>query len=348
MIPVLIPAYKPDYKLIELVDELEKLGCTAIVVVRDGGGSEYDPVFNALEKNPICHLVVHAVNLGKGRALKSGMNYILNNFGSSKGCVTADADGQHLPSDIMRIVSALENMPDSLILGVRLFGRDVPIKSRFGNILTKNIFYLLIGKKISDTQTGLRGIPLKYIARFMKLHGETYEYETQMLIATRDLNIKVHEIPITTLYFEQNRASHFNPIIDSMRIYFLFIRYSLSAISSFCLDYLLFILLLSGTANIAIASYVSRAVSMIFNYKMNARFVFASKTKSYTKFIKYLLLSAFSITVSYSIVSLMYNIYGYPPSVVKIIIEPVLFVVNFAVQREFIFVNNENEVGTCP
>ncbi len=76
------------------------------------------------------------------------------------GVVTADADGQHAPEDIERVADVLAAQPEALVLGARSFGDDVPLRSRFGNILTRGIMHALLGRKLTDTQTGLRGIPV--------------------------------------------------------------------------------------------------------------------------------------------------------------------------------------------
>ena len=70
-----------------------------------------------------------------------------------------------------------------VVLGVRTFdGDDVPFKSRFGNNLTSFVFKAMCGLNISDTQTGLRAIPYRYLQTFCEIEGEHFEYETRMLL----------------------------------------------------------------------------------------------------------------------------------------------------------------------
>ena len=115
--------------------------------------------FAAAARFPNVQLLRHAVNLGKGAALKTAFNYVLCAMPDAAGVVTADADGQHAPEDIARVAEALAAQPDALVLGARAFGADVPLRSRFGNIVTRGIMHALLGRKLADTQTGLRGIP---------------------------------------------------------------------------------------------------------------------------------------------------------------------------------------------
>ena len=94
------------------------------------------------------------MNQGKGQALKTAFTYIQeqNIYGT---VVTADADGQHKVWDIFRTANKASENPNKLILGVRAFSGKVPLRSRFGNSLTKALFKLQTGVGVTDTQTGL-------------------------------------------------------------------------------------------------------------------------------------------------------------------------------------------------
>ena len=123
---VLIPAYRPSASLPDLVRALAAKAIPAIVIVDDGSGPEYREVFSRAAAFPNVHLLRHATNLGKGAALKTGINYALCTFPGLVGIVTADADGQHHPDDIERIADTLLARPDCLVLGSRGFDGDVP------------------------------------------------------------------------------------------------------------------------------------------------------------------------------------------------------------------------------
>ena len=139
---------------------------------------------------PQVTLLQHHVNLGKGRALKTAFNYYLNYFPDGIGVVTADGDGQHAPEDIIKCVERLRHSPEALILGVRDFsGKDVPLRSRVGNKITRTILKWAIGAPISDTQTGLRGIPRWFLKQILPLKGERFEFETSMLVAGKEAQI---------------------------------------------------------------------------------------------------------------------------------------------------------------
>lgn len=94
---ILIPSYNPDGTLPETISLLREKGFERFVIVNDGSRPSVRP---SLSRWPTClavHLLTHAVNMGKGRAMKTGFNYILWRFPGA-GCIVCDADGQH-PAD---------------------------------------------------------------------------------------------------------------------------------------------------------------------------------------------------------------------------------------------------------
>jgi glycosyltransferase involved in cell wall biosynthesis len=219
-VPIVIPAYKPGERLLELVDALLTLGVDAIILVDDGSGPDYAEYFQRVAVLTHVYLVQHAVNLGKGSALKTGMNYALVHFPDCCGVVTADADGQHHAGDIVRVAGRLRTNSDALIMGVREFRAGVPWKSRLGNQITRALTRVMVGQKLADSQTGLRGIPATLIAHLLRVPSVGYEFELYMLIACKHRGLPVLQEPIRTIYLNGNKSSHFHPIFDSMRIYF--------------------------------------------------------------------------------------------------------------------------------
>jgi glycosyltransferase involved in cell wall biosynthesis len=218
---IIIPALNPDNKLINIVDKLKKISKSAIVIVDDGSRDDCRVLFKLLEDKYSCIVCRHIVNMGKGAALKTGIRRATQMYPELLGVVTADADGQHLSEDIVRIEDALPDFPESLILGMRNFsGADVPKKSRLGNRITSFIFLICTKIHCPDTQTGLRGIPISLIDFCLSVSGERFEYETNLLIAAAKKGIHLEMLPISTVYLENNHSSHFHPVKDSVRIYY--------------------------------------------------------------------------------------------------------------------------------
>jgi len=340
-IAALIPAYNPGWVLADLVPALAASGFAHIIIVNDGSSESCDPIFERLKPMEKVDLLKHAVNLGKGAALKTGLNYAYCRYGKDIGVVTIDADGQHLPEDAQKVGLALSRNPGRLVMGVRSFGGGVPMRSRLGNTLTRYLFAALIGRKLSDTQTGLRGIPGEFIPKLLKIDSNGYEFELDMLLACKYTARPIVEEGISTVYIDGNKSSHFNPLVDSMRIYFVLLRFALAAMLTALIDYTVFFLTYGASASILASQASGRAVALLFNYSAVRRAVFYSDLKHSRTFPRYLALVLFSGTVSYLLIRFLtaFTQLGVMPS--KVLVESVIFLANFAVQRDFIFTRSK-------
>lgn len=226
-VAVLIPAWQPSSELVSLVRSLIQSGCNSILVVDDGSHVSHQPVFQNLQSIPAVHLLRHARNTGKGSALKTGIRYFLSTLPNHAGVVTADADGQHAVGDITRVATALAKQPHTTILGARRPVPRMPLRSRFGNALTRHVFRAATGIMLADTQTGLRGFPKSLLPQLLAVHGERYEYEMAVLLHLCSAGHLPVEVPIRTIYSEHNRSSHFRPLRDSAHVYKVLARHTL-------------------------------------------------------------------------------------------------------------------------
>lgn len=335
---VLIPAYKPDERLVTLVRTLREKEL-AVTVVDDGGGEAFAPFFDQCAALG-ADVAYHAVNQGKGRALKTGINHILRSGKQIAGVVTADADGQHTPEDILKIIDAMGQNPTALVLGSRAFKGNVPFKSRAGNAITRVVYSLASGIRIYDTQTGLRGLPAASLAQMMRIDGERYEYEMNMLLKLREMNMPVIEVPIETIYINDNKGSHFNPIRDAWRIYRVILTYVFASVSSFVIDYALYLLLLSltaGTFGAAVASGLSyvgaRVVSSLYNYNMNKFTVFGGKGGK-GAIVRYYALAIVQMLIGAGLTTILSR---FGAAWIKLPIDVALFFVSYVIQRDFVF-----------
>lgn len=349
-IPVIIPCFEPDDRLLQLLSDLRKSYIGDIIIVDDGSAETYRHFFDKAKQMYGCIILRHYVNMGKGRALKTAFNYCLIHFPNMLGCVTADSDGQHTPESIKSCIEALEANPNKLILGCRNFDAEgVPDKSRLGNKITRNVCKVLCGVSVTDTQTGLRAIPHSFMEYLLTLSGERFEFETNMLIATKDL-IEIVEITIETIYdSKENHSSHFNPVKDSIRIYKLFgkalKRFILSSLSSGAIDFTLFAWFCAmsrdneGIAYVVWATIVARIISATYNYFINYYIVFKSNVKKSFSAVRYCLLAFFQMFISAGSVAWIVGILPQRISelAVKIPIDILLFFVSFIVQREFVY-----------
>lgn len=340
---VLIPAYRPGPALIELVERLARSDASAILVVDDGSGPEFADLFRRLQDIPGVRLLQHAVNLGKGAALKTGINYFLCNLSDGAGVVTADADGQHTAGDVLRIGAALQAHPDSLILGSRHFATGVPLRSRFGNKVSAALVRILIGQDLSDTQTGLRGIPTSLLPHLLKIAVSGYEFELEMLITAKHLSYPMREEPIETIYIDDNQSSHFNPLLDSMRIYFILLRFGMLSLLTALVDNAVFFSAFRWTGSVARSQIAGRLAAVLFNYGAARRVVFLSRQSHRVVLPKYLLLVLGSGLLSYALIRLFVSGLSMNIMAAKLLAEGLIFIVNFTMQRDFVFTKRATE-----
>jgi glycosyltransferase involved in cell wall biosynthesis len=336
---IVIPAYEPTDQLIGIVDALSGDG-RAIVVVDDGSSAACRPTFDRVAAYPGVHVLVHAVNLGKGLALKTAINHVLLHCSpDSAGIVTADADGQHLPADIRKVAERLERHggdDDVLVLGCRSFSARVPLRNRFGNVVTRGVFRLLIGRTVSDTQTGLRGIARVLLPELLQIEASRYEYELEMLVRLTARHAAFEEVPVATVYGAFAK-SHFNPLRDSLRIYFVFIRFLGLSLITAAIDYSVFAIVFTARHEILLSVIMARAVAGTFNFTANRTVVFKSRGRVLLEALKYATLVVALMVVSYGLITTMVTVFGFGVYTSKVLAEGTLFAASFALQRLVVF-----------
>lgn len=348
---VLIPALDPDQKLIELLKQLvaSHAPITTIMIVDDGSDGAHQPIFSQIAELGDARLQVlhHAHNQGKGAALKTGFRAYLDQGLPVTGIATLDADGQHPVSALERCLARAERTPDDLVIGARQFTGAVPWRSRFGNVLTDNLVRLLTHQTISDTQTGLRVIPLRYVRQVITFPGDRFEFEFDMLLEAKKYGVTINEQPIPTIYLDGNASSHFRVIRDSIAIYTRFLKFGLSGLGSFLIDIGLFTLLTGLLGNrqslttIMAATVIARAFSAVANYLINRHLVFADAGEQ--TLLKYggllvvqTLASGYLTHALTALLSLVVTGAG-TPTVAKLIGDFGLFLISYHVQKNWIF-----------
>ena len=336
---VVIPALNPGDELVRLIAEIEALFSPRIIVINDGSDKKYTRIFQSIIAMGY-DVLEHASNLGKGAALKSGFKHTLALYPDAGGIITADADGQHSPADIFRIAQRLDEDEDGIILGVRdMDGGRTPFKSKWGNKITSLVFWLKTGIRLRDTQTGLRAIPMRYVPDILLIKGTRYEYEMNTLLYAGRANIAILTMPIETIYHARNNTSHFRAVQDSARIYLDIVKFGCSSGLCAAADFGLFVFL-SGAVfgrdaiGIAVSAILARVVSGICNFLLNKFIVFNGKGRAAS--IKYLLLFCAQMLLSAQFTALLAK-NTLPAPIAKIIVDAILFVFSFSIQRIFIF-----------
>ncbi len=346
---IIIPAYQPTKKLITLLEELKENGFYNIVIIDDGSDATCSLVFTEAKKLGFL-ILKHEKNKGKGAALKTGIKFAIDNLDISHGFITVDADGQHKVCDIIKVANALKSNSNSLILGVREFGvKNVPLKSYLGNKITSRVFKSCTGISCKDTQTGLRGIPASLIETALKTEGFRYEYEYHFLQdAVKQTSL--YTVEIETVYFDNNKQSHFHPIHDSLLIYQKPLKFIASSLIGFLTDIISFtvilhLLSLYSLENILIATLISRVLSGVVNFIINKKSVFCLQSSVIYSFTKYILLFLF-IMVSSAVCTTGLDILFENAVLSKIIVDINLFFFSYSVQKNWVFVKKMNRNQT--
>lgn len=332
---IFIPAYQPDMGVVRLVQSLLDAGMTDILIVDDGSGPDYAAIFAALPKTVI--ILRHEINQGKGAAIKTGLAY-LRDHNITASLITVDADGQHLPEDVHKIYEASLANPRQFILGVRTFDRRVPLRSRFGNELSRYLFRLLYQYPIQDTQTGLRAIPSSLQTKFLDIEFNRYEFESECLIQAVKSGVVIKQIPIQTVYLNHNASSHFNPLVDSVKIYYVFFRYCLISLASFALDFAIFASFEAFTHNIFLSLIIARIFSGGFNFYQNKYRVYCCHKRSHLgkQFLQYAILAAIIFSLGYTSIMVLVG-FHWNVLLAKVLVDAILFSANFIIQKTLIF-----------
>lgn len=368
---ILIPAYKPDTSLVRLIEDIDARahaeGTTArVLVVNDGSGSDFAPVFGQVERlgarlapapsverrftQPglvsvtVLHLPAHG---GKGAALRAGIAWAQQEA-PGEVVVTADADGQHLPADILAVGRETEARASAgqktLVMGVRTIADPAapdtraPLRSRVGNALTAALFGLSTGQKLADTQTGLRGLTPQILPWAFELPGDRYEYEFNMLLRASRCGVELAQVPITKVYEPGNPTSHFNPVLDSLRIYAPLLAFLAASFSGFIIDTVALMVLVALGSPLILAVLGARVISALCNFALN-RIVLhdgGPRPQAHRSLGRYALLAVAILATNTALLETLTWV-GLPLFVAKVLVELVLIPVSFAVQRRWVF-----------
>ncbi len=334
---LLIPAYNPEEKIVPLIQELPKGVFDQILIVNDGSGPKYSEIFDQLSMVKNVKILTHEINQGKGAALKTGFSYVLKNVNNCPGVITADADGQHLKKDILAIADCLKPEQRRLTIGSRTFDAEVPLRSHFGNKMTRAVMKLFFKINLKDTQSGLRAIPFSLLPKLLSIPFNRYEFEIEMLLVAEKKGYRFEELEIETVYENNNISSSFNPVVDSAKIYFVLFRYILASLITAVVDYIIFFISYAFFPKIFLCTYFARLVALFVNFIVLKKFVFHSKEKIIAIGMKYLLIVVISGFISSLAIEYFHNVLNLNIVLSKISAELLLYFGIFIAQKEFVF-----------
>lgn len=343
----LIPVYEPEENMLDLLENIKKDTDMDIVVVNDGSSDACKDIFSKAKE--FAKVLEHEVNKGKGRALKTGLNYINDNYRGEYIVVTMDADGQHTIEDALKICDLVKKSPDILVLGKRFFGEDVPLRSRFGNAMTRLVYKIATGVKVYDTQTGLRAFSYKLVPLMLEIKGERYEYEINVLMECSKNNIEIKEIDIATIYINNNSGSHFNVFKDSYRIYKEIFKFCAASIICFLVDYALYCIGLVFTVSLGkglstvVSNVFARIVSSVLNFTLNKKVVFKRKGNTLKLAISYFMLALCILAGNTIVLKMFVEVFNIDTKIAKLITELIFFIISWFIQKFLIFKKKEEE-----
>ena len=330
---VLIPSYEPDRRLVAVVRDLAGIEGLRVVVVDDGSGPDYAPWF-AEAARAGAEVIAHESNRGKGAALRTGFAHIVAAY-PGQGVVCADSDGQHTSLDILRVAAALDDDAD-MVLGVRTFTGEVPLRSRVGNEVTKKVFRLVTGVSVADTQTGLRAYPARMLGWLGEVAGDRFEYELHLLLRAAREKRAIREVEIATVYLDDNSSSHFRPLRDSLRIYGPLLGFAGSSALAATIDAALLFGLVAAGSGVTAAVIAARLVSAGVNFTVNRRLVFTSTVPLARAAARYAALAALLLLANLVMIQTLTGVVG-SLLVAKLLTESLLFGASFVVQRAHVF-----------
>lgn len=334
---VLIPAYEPDDRLVALVDALRSADpALVVVVVDDGSGPAYRTVLDAVRDRGAT-VLSQPVNGGKGRALKVGFAHAAAHHPGAD-VVCADCDGQHSVIDILRVATRVRQSSAAMVLGARQFTGPVPVRSRVGNAVTRRVFSLATGRRLHDTQTGLRGYPAAALGWLQTVRGERFEYELNVLLEATATGREIEEVAISTIYLDQNASSHFRPVADSVQIYAPFLRFVGSSFGAFLVDTGALLVLHAVTGSLLVSVLGARALSSAANFLTNHSVVFSQgrSRRLSSAALRYSALALALLSANVAMLAALTAV-GLPLLGAKVATEALLFVVSYRVQRTVVF-----------
>lgn len=342
---LLMPAYNPGEKMVSLITELKK-EFQCIIVVNDGSDAQYQKYFDEVKDQVV--LLNHKKNIGKGAALKTGFKYILERHKTAYGVVTVGADGQNSTTDILRCCKEFVEDKNVTVYGCRDFleDEDISEESRIDNELTSHMLRLYSGIDISDTLTKLRVFPTKILKELIKVEGDRFDYDLNVIFRLSELRITIKEVLVDALPVEPPKRPLYVRLIDRAKIYFVFLKFCLSSFVCYCTDLIMFSVIkhflypVTPGWYIILATVFARIISGSMNYCVN-RLVFKTKVDVSTAGKRFLILWFCQMCMSAFFVNTISLMSPFDATIIKMIVDFFLFMASYQFQRKWVFKNKK-------
>lgn len=191
---IVIPAYNEGKVIASVIASVKKEGFKNIIVVDDGSS---DKTFEEAKKTGVI-VLRHILNRGKGAAVKTGIEYA--KLKKADVVVTIDADGQHNPKDIKKLVDALDKKTD-VVLGSRFLNKKnkLPLFNRLANFFANFLVWVVYGLYVSDSQSGFRAYSKKAL-NLIEIYSYDYDFESRVIYEIAWHKLAYKEVPIDVFY----------------------------------------------------------------------------------------------------------------------------------------------------
>jgi len=198
---VVIPAKDEDRYIQSLIKQIKDLGFDKIIVVND---QSLDKTRSLAEQFSDVIVLDHVINLGPGAATQTGIAYAVSR--GAEIILTIDADLQHNPKDLVRLKKHLQETQSDLVIGSRFISRnDIPVSRVFYNKVGNFISFLLTGKMLTDSQSGLKAISGN-LANSMNLSYDGFEFCMEIIKHAKITNAKIEEVPVDVRYTKETTS----------------------------------------------------------------------------------------------------------------------------------------------
>ena len=215
-ISVVIPAYNEEKRLPGVLERIPDF-VDEVIVVDDGSvDGTYEAARAFAGKDPKIKAITLKENCGKGCAMREGVK-------NSSGDVVVfmDADGQHRPEDIIKLVDPIVNGEADMVIGARKGDlKSRPLHRRLSNVITTKLIRLKLGMYVYDTQSGFRAFRREFLPN---IESDRYEVETEVLFKTAKMGARIEEVPVELIY-DPSREGRFG-IRDVFRFLRAYIKF---------------------------------------------------------------------------------------------------------------------------
>lgn len=211
-VTVIIPAYNEEKNIGEVLDRIPEFVDEVIVVDDGSGDSTYSVAYERALRNPRIKALKLKKNSGKGAAMREGIKHANGDV-----VVFMDADGQHLPEEIEKLVRPIVEGKADIVIGARKFevAGKRPIHRMLSNIITTRLIRLKLGQYVYDTQSGFRAYRREFLP---EIESDRYEVETEMLIKAAKKGARIKEVPVSMIYGNEKSNFKFEDVLRFLRV----------------------------------------------------------------------------------------------------------------------------------